>query len=171
MSALSDGAPRAASFAIIDFEASSLDEDSYPIEVGLAIVRDGAIESWSSLIRPTREWVKRGAWSRRSELVHQISRVQLVDAPSPAEVGAELNRRAGGFGAVYCDGGSYDAHWLAELFADADIQPTFQLADISLLVRPHQKTGYSAALATTKPPHRAASDAIRIAEALLRSKG
>lgn len=70
-------------FAVIDFEASSLDENSYPIEVGVAIVRDGALTSWSSLIRPTPEWRSRDAWSRSSERVHQISREMLADARVP----------------------------------------------------------------------------------------
>lgn len=40
--------------AAIDFEASSLDEDSYPIEVGLALwpAPGESILSWTALIQP-----------------------------------------------------------------------------------------------------------------------
>ena len=124
-------------FEIIDFEASSLDENSYPIEVGLAVAGAGAIESWSSLIRPTREWVKRDAWSRSSAKVHGITKDMLSEAPFPAVVMPELNKWLSEFAAVYCDGGSYDKHWLTELCAAAGgMQPMFRLADVSLLVGP-----------------------------------
>jgi hypothetical protein len=42
------------SFAVSDFEASSLDENSYPIEVGLAVVRNGTIESWARVAASRR---------------------------------------------------------------------------------------------------------------------
>ena len=46
---------------VLDFEASSLSDDSYPIEVGVALVlnSDGPIRVWSSLIQPCREWTSR----------------------------------------------------------------------------------------------------------------
>lgn len=163
--------PDAASFAIIDFEASSLDENSYPIEVGLAVVRFGAIESWSSLIRATREWVKREAWSRRSEQVHRISREMLTEAAASSAVAAELNLRTDGFDQVYCDGGSYDAHWLQELFAEADTHPSFRLADLGFLVSLDRRDRYLQALSATTAPHRAEADARRLAEAVLDSRG
>lgn len=166
MSAGSNTGTDLLSFAIIDFEASSLDENSYPIEVGLAVVHCGVINGWSSLIRPSGEWVKRDAWSRRSERVHCITREMLVGAASSTKVAAELNRRTDGFDQVYCDGGYFDAHWLQELFADADTRPLFRLADVGLLVSPDRRDRYLQALSASTAPHRAESDARRLAEAV-----
>lgn len=44
-------------FVILDFEASGLDAGGWPIEIGLSgIGEDGAVGTWSSLIRPDLGW-------------------------------------------------------------------------------------------------------------------
>lgn len=156
------------SFAVIDFEASSLDEDSYPIEVGIAIVRDERIDSWSSLIRIVPEWASRDAWSRTSESVHGISRRELIDAPRPSSVMQELNDRTRGLEIVYCDGGDFDVHWLRELSRASAIKPTFRIADINLLLGldRRRRNRFAELIAATSAPHRAGPDAKRLAEAL-----
>ena len=47
---------------VMDFEASSLEHDSYPVEVGLACwaAPGQPILVWSTLIRPAGEWTRRG---------------------------------------------------------------------------------------------------------------
>lgn len=156
-----------ASFAIIDFEASSLDENSYPIEVGLAIVRKGMLSSWSSLICPTTEWRSRDAWSRSSERVHRISREMLADGPSPAEVASALVQQTAGLNILHCDGDQYDQHWLDELVRAACVVPNFRLAEVTLLVKTSFQERFATLMAEGKPPHRAGGDARRIAETVL----
>ncbi|QCO54618.1 hypothetical protein EOK75_01610 [Pseudorhodobacter turbinis] len=45
--------PNIEKFATLDFEASSLSQESWPIEVGLSWLADGEVQTWSTLIRPT----------------------------------------------------------------------------------------------------------------------
>jgi DNA polymerase III subunit epsilon len=43
-------------FATLDFEASSLTDKSWSIEVGLSWLETGEVRTWSSLIRPAVGW-------------------------------------------------------------------------------------------------------------------
>ena len=118
--------------ATIDFEASSQDGDSYPIEVGIAVwsALDAPIWSWSALIRPAGPWARNGHWSHASARVHGISAADLVAlGQSPNGVAAALNRALGSGLAAWCDGGSYDQHWRDALFTAAGIAPEFALDD------------------------------------------
>lgn len=59
-------------FVFLDFEASSLSKQSYPIEVAW-VFEDGRHRS--HLIRPTPEWTD---WSHEAEQIHGISRSLLL---------------------------------------------------------------------------------------------
>lgn len=63
----------------IDFEASCLPRHgrSYPIEVGIAGIGEGAITSRSWLIRPHRDWQGWG-WTARAEALHGLSHQRIV---------------------------------------------------------------------------------------------
>lgn len=56
----------------IDFEASSLSDRSYPVEVAW-VFQDGRSES--HLIAPAPEWTD---WDERAEAIHGIGRGMLV---------------------------------------------------------------------------------------------
>ena len=62
----------------MDFEASGLTDDSYPIEVAW-VFEDGRTGSY--LIRPAPNWT---AWTDGAEDTHQISRETLVEKGEPA---------------------------------------------------------------------------------------
>ncbi|MEI4263634.1 3'-5' exonuclease [Roseovarius sp. D0-M9] len=72
-------------YAALDFEASSLSPDSWPIEVGLSWLENGYVQTWSSLIRPASNW-SLFDWSLQSAAVHGITLEALHDAPIAAEV-------------------------------------------------------------------------------------
>ena len=100
--------------AVIDFEASSLDDDSYPMEVGLALWPgpDEPILGWSTLIRPAGDWARRGHWSPASAKVHGIRGSDLLaHGRSPERIASALNEALGPGAVAWCDGGPYDAHW------------------------------------------------------------
>src|SRR5450631_2081424 len=69
----------------IDFEASSLEVGTFPIEVGLAMWRapDDPIYCWSALLKPTDEWRQNGHWSKASQAVHGIKQDDLRLGVSP----------------------------------------------------------------------------------------
>ncbi len=117
---------------VIDFEASSLEQDGYPIEVGLALwpALDQPVLGWSTLIRPAWNWTRNGHWSVASAKVHGIRGRDLVESGrEPAEVAAALNAALGPGAMAWCDGGPCDAHWMGALFKAGRVAPVFTLGD------------------------------------------
>jgi hypothetical protein len=110
----------------IDLEASSLEHDSYPIEVGLAVwpARGQPISGWSTLIRPPWDWLQNGQWSRKSSVVHGITQSELAAGLPPFQVARMLNAIAG-TQITWCDGGPYDAYWIDRLFKAAGLKESF----------------------------------------------
>lgn len=155
---------------VIDFEASALTLESFPIEVGVAQVEDVdcPVVSWSAIIAPAPTWDMQAQWDPDAQRVHGISPWQLRDGSDPAYVMRELNRRARDRGTVFCDGGHYDAHWLRTLATSAGIEPEFVLGDIAklLIQYPAAKIAFDRALQGSAPPHRAGPDAHRLCSAL-----
>ena len=93
----------------LDFEASSLSKDSYPIEVGWA-AEDGSTEA--HLIRPGPRWTD---WDASAEAIHHISRDQLLAEGEPHdEVGRRILKTLGGRH-VYVTAPSWDGMWLSKL--------------------------------------------------------
>ncbi|RPF71115.1 3'-5' exonuclease family protein [Aurantiacibacter spongiae] len=159
----------------IDFEASSLDDGTYPIEVGVArwVSPDRAIESWSSLISPPSAWTRHGSWSTRSAGIHGISREELAQGLSPQEAMRQLNEILG-TSVAYCDGGGLDRHWLAMLQHAAGRNATFDLGDFAMLAFRLPHAGHqrlSSWLQASPAPHRGRQDAERLMKALARGLG
>ena len=99
----------------LDFEASSLSDDSYPIEVGWAF-EDGRSES--HLIKPAPQWLD---WDASAETLHGISRATLEAEGMPHDVVAHrildtLNEHI-----VYASAPSWDGKWLSVLFRAAGL--------------------------------------------------
>jgi hypothetical protein len=116
----------------IDFEASSLNPNSYPIEVGWSDDQ-GNVES--HLINPIHvdDW---DDWDFHAQHeIHGISRTILCDVgKSPVQVATRLNEVLDGK-EVYCDGLPYDRLWMECLFEYAGIEPLFGLQHINILMR------------------------------------
>ena len=158
---------------LLDFEASSLSNDSYPIEVGLvlALSPDGPIRVWSSLIKPGRDWVLNPDWDPAAERVHHIPKALLATGRPPLEVAKALNVIVGPVGHAYCDGGHYDGFWLERLFKAAGIAPAFELWDLARLFLLNRALfrRYGTILDESAAPHRAGADASRLCAALVRA--
>lgn len=159
--------------AVLDFEASSLLDGGYPIEVGVAVAADerGEVQTWSSLIKPSHEWLESGIWNESSAKIHGIDRAELAGGMSSVDVAGRLNEICGPIVNVWCDGGEHDAYWLKRLYEAAGLTHDFRLYDISQMLgaRTKQKNTYDVALAKTVAPHRAAADADRICRAIMAS--
>ncbi|ROT97829.1 exonuclease domain-containing protein [Histidinibacterium lentulum] len=156
-------------FIFIDFEASSLSEDSWPIEVGLASLAGSRIRTWSSLIRPEESWPM-AAWSDRSQQVHKISLEQLNDVPSAGEVARQLIERAGD-AILISDAPTFDQAWLDRLL---DVLPECERARLKIApedVLLSDPRVHTAAYLRHRwehrdgAAHRAAADARRLAQA------
>lgn len=91
--------------AFLDFEASSLDANSWPIEIGLSgIDQNREVQTFESSIRPVHEWPEQ-AWSPASAAVHNIPRRNLDAAPDVWSVAAGfLKALDGRIVAGACDG-------------------------------------------------------------------
>ena len=161
--------------AVIDFEASGLGSESYPIEVGVAIARTPAdeVETWSTLIRPHPTWRERGSWERKAQAVHGIAPEMLAEGMEPAAVLSRLNDLLGSIGHAWCDGGGFDQFWFERLCKGAPlVKPAFVLWDVKGLFvldrRAHNR--FAEALAGSEAPHRAGADAVRICRAITFSR-
>jgi hypothetical protein len=101
----------------IDFEASGLSPDSYPIEVAVV----GPRTRYSTLIMPCRYW---NHWSYDAQDMHGLTREDLINfGLTPAAVARELNERFSG--KILWADSSYDALWMDVLFEAAEAEPSF----------------------------------------------
>lgn len=102
--------------AFLDFEASSLNKDSYPIEVGW-VTEDGSGET--HLIRPAPGWTD---WDEDAVAIHHITRGQL-EREGEAH-GTVCDRLIQLFETrpVFVSAPSWDGHWLSMLLRAAGHQ-------------------------------------------------
>lgn len=158
--------------AVIDFEASSLDQDSYPIEVGVALwpASHEPVLGWSALIRPAEDWTRRGHWNSASAEVHGIRRSDLlVHGRLPAWLAAALNAALGLGGVAWFDDGSYDAHWARTLFKVGGVRPLFVLDDwhrLAAMLGPTERERALAWLEQAPACHRVRADVEQLLLAL-----
>lgn len=96
---------------ILDFEASSLSDNSYPISAGLVVA--GHVYYW--LIKPKYNWIE---WSPKSEAIHGLSRELIEIHGAPADkVLLEISEKLKGYAVVYSDNSEWEAMWLSRLGA------------------------------------------------------
>ena len=156
----------------IDFEASSLDEGTYPIEVGVCrwTAADQPIEGWSALLVPIPAWREHGSWSAASQEIHGIHREELEHGLSPTDAIVALNAITGGHPA-FCDGGGHDFHWARMMARASGVRPTWPIGDfdhVGTLLDPPGYARMVAWLDRAAPRHRARDDAERLMKALAR---
>ena len=117
--------------AFLDFEASSLSLDSYPIEVAWNH-EDGSIED--HLISPAHieSWTD---WDPEAERIHGIKREEILSrGESPLVICKIMNDQLAGK-TVYTDAPQFDGMWLSKLFsAPVNARPEFELRHIDELL-------------------------------------
>jgi hypothetical protein len=115
----------------IDFEASSLGPNSYPIEV--AFGHEGAkVENY--LIDPSSisHW---SDWDHFAESVHKISKEQLRrDGLQPKVIAEIMNERLEGT-VLYSDVQEYDWMWCQKLYDSVGVTPSFKISDARILFK------------------------------------
>ena len=155
-------------WATLDFEASGLSEQSYPIEVGYSLP-DGTGNSL--LINPLTASDVWQYWDECAENeIHQITRQELCTHGIPVvEVCQHLNAVLGKFERVFCDS-QWDLFWLGRLYHAAHMRPSFMLTEIgSWLVQENgmERAHFHQTMDALGPvKHRAESDARQIRKAL-----
>lgn len=99
----------------VDFEASSLDKQSYPIEVAW-VFEDGRSQSY--LIRPAAGWTD---WSSEAEAIHGISRpLLLAEGVAVDRVANDMMNSLSGHD-LYASSPSWDGKWLSVLLRAAGL--------------------------------------------------
>ncbi len=156
--------------AFLDLEASGFGRSSYPIEVGY-VLPDGS--SYCSLIRPAPHWTH---WDPAAENVHHIRREMLDQhGRSIGDIARLLNERLHGR-TVFSDGWAHDYPWLAALYEEAEMVPSFKLDSLRSLLseseaREWQSTRQRVSDETPGERHRASADARLLQSTLLRLRG
>ncbi|ETX13636.1 hypothetical protein OCH239_09395 [Roseivivax halodurans JCM 10272] len=159
----------------LDFEASSLADTSWPVEIGIARIVDGEVVADSRLIRPHPTWEPEG-WSDESARLHGIN-LELLEADgAPAEEVAAWFRERN-VGLAITDNPHFEQRWLIRLLATDPPFPGVELLDYDSYLR--MSLPDAAALgraerarkAAGPAPHRAGPDAARLAGAWLAGMG
>ncbi len=101
----------------VDFEASSLSQRSWPIEVGLSWLEGRRVIVESKLIRPRSEWPE-DDWSAKSEAVHGIPRCDLNHAEAADDVVSWLRNVVRGR-VLASDAPEFDQRWLNRLLGNS----------------------------------------------------
>ncbi|MBI3560156.1 MAG: hypothetical protein HY080_00345 [Gammaproteobacteria bacterium] len=153
---------------IIDIEASGFGQDSYPIEVGLALA---PLQRYCALIQPIDEWKH---WDERAAHIHGITRETLRCHGKPVQqVATELNALLQNH-TVYSDGWVVDKPWIICLFAAARVKQNFFISPLENILNEQQITSWD----STKQGvvhelqlqrHRASYDALIIQETYRRT--
>ena len=142
----------------VDFEASGIAPDSYPIEIAVV----AADFEYRALIRPVYYWTH---WSFDAQDMHGISRENLLaNGLEPSFIATELNARFEG--ARLCSDSPQDGFWLDTLYEAAGLEPSFVVLPLESFV------GRAAAseIVNAAPPkreHRALPDATAFRDATL----
>jgi hypothetical protein len=99
----------------LDFEASSLGDEGYPIEIGWA-GEDGSCGS--HLIRPAPDWTD---WDPAAQAVHGLSRERLLVEGEPHDQVARLTLAALEGHEVFVTAPSWDGKWMSVLLRGAGL--------------------------------------------------
>jgi hypothetical protein len=108
---------------ILDCEATSLGDKSFPIEIAW-LDKDG--QSELHLIRPADAWLDANStprdWDPESERAHGISFAMLLEQGTPfQDVARRVAEILGAPGAeIYSDAADLDGHWVGRLLTAAD---------------------------------------------------
>lgn len=99
----------------LDFEASSLGERSYPVEIAW-VFEDGRSESY--LIRPAPTW---SDWDKAAEAVHHITRAELEEKGTPHDQIARRMVETLSGHQLHASAPSWDGKWLSALLRAAGL--------------------------------------------------
>lgn len=158
----------------LDFEASSLSDQSYPVEVAW-VFQDGRTES--HLIRPAPGWID---WNPQAESIHGLSRALLAEEGQPYDDVAVRMIEVLSDHDLFASAPSWDGKWLSVLLRGAGLpRHALRLRDTDEALRStaldilqavipgtrldaevHALIAAANAVKTAPPAHRALADAM-----------
>lgn len=152
--------PLGKQLAFVDVEASGLTEDSFPIEVGWAILGGS---SGSVVVRPAADW-SHDAWDELAQAQHGITWTRLCQEGIPPEdVARHLNKLLPAGTLALSDAFEWDGFWLERLFDVSSQVKQFQLGDywrsLSMVAPSTALARARSSDADTPRAHRAREDA------------
>jgi hypothetical protein len=161
---------RGASLLFLQFEGSSLDRCSWPLEISYAWLADGRIEARSTVIAPRADWPMH-AWSEAAAEVHGLSQRAVARGRPADRVAAETDDFAG-FDVV-SDTPHWHQLWLDRLRAGREPRVTVRALDAAAGERltPREADALAAALRHVGRPQRRGADARRLALAWAAASG
>ena len=149
----------------LDFEASSLSLNSWPVEIGYAWFADGGVASRALVIAPRADWAL-ADWSEASARVHGIALEAALAGATADAVSAETDAFA--HFEVVSDNAAWEQRWLDRL---RDGRPRIEVRPLRAVVRERLHDYAASEVARTllrdPSPHRAGPDAARLASAWL----
>lgn len=113
----------------MDFEASGLGQQSYPIQVAWSAADGMVSECWFIEPAADHKWALEEGWDAAAERLHGIVFATLREQGKPAAwVAARMNEQLAEQ-TVYVDGGAFDRVWCEQLFAAAGMEQRFRIGD------------------------------------------
>lgn len=147
----------------LDFEASSLSPESWPIEIGWAWVEGDAVLGGSALIAPRPDWPL-SAWWPEAERVHGIPLAEVLAGARAEDVAAMTDAFAGC--ELVSDNPVWEQRWLDRLRAGRPPIPVRRLRHaVQARMHPYEADHFRCALLRAEPRHRAGPDTAQVAEA------
>lgn len=139
---------------VIDVEASGLDIQSYPIQIGWQH-RGDARKFGEILIEPHFDW---NYWDPAAESIHKIPRSSLAKGMLIDDACHLLNEVFGN-SVVYSDAYQADGFWIERLFSTAGIDQKFKIGSVFDLIDAEKQSEFTKCLRRQARPHRALADA------------
>lgn len=109
----------------IDFEASSLSQDSYPVAIGV-FDSENEDNCYNCLIKPEGDW---DDWSEESEMIHGYSIEELMFYGQDAKTVAQEINALYEDETLLCDS-QWDIFWMGRLYDAAEMKPSFLLTNM-----------------------------------------
>lgn len=157
---------RARPLLFLDFEASSLNRESWPIEIGYAWIEAGRVQSRATLIAPRADW-SMDDWSAVSARVHGIPLAAVRAGARADAVAAETDAFARF--EIVSENPAWEQRWLDRLRGDR--MPRLQVRPLRSVLRERLDDAAVGAvvqsLFRSDAPHRAGPDAERLARSWL----
>lgn len=152
----------------IDLEASSLSEDSWPIELGICWLDEREkLRTQSKLIKPHPGWPLSG-WSDASQKIHRIALAELENADDATDV-AEWACEVLAGALLVSDAVDFDQMWLDRLMDTISSSRSLKLTSVQEVARRRFSNDamsmFFRAYARGRSTHRAADDALRVGQA------